>query len=458
MRPAGGGAALAAACLPGPALAHASEKAVILLLPTGLYIIGAGLAVALTAVLALAAGRLPAFGARTVWDHRARLPATLPSWLSALALAGLVAGGFLGSRNPQENLLPLVLWTLVWVGLTLAVVVFGDLWRAIGPWTGPVRTFRRLLGRTGGVGLARLGYLPAVAGYLGFAWFEIVSLSPDDPAVLARVAASYWLVIFVLAVAEGEDWLAKGEALTVYFGFMARIAPLWRERRGGFVRHMAGLPGAQVLQGPPLPPSGIAFITLVLAGVSFDGLSETFWWLGRIGINPLEFPGRSAVVGVNTAGLLAAWAVAAATILGAIALGRRLGGAGSGAPSGALMLPFLPIAAGYHVAHYLVALLTQGQYVVAALDDPLGRGWHLVGLPAHWVSFGFLADRAAVTAIWQAQVAVILVAHVLAVVLSLKLSAASGPAPPARAHVPVTLLMVAYTCFGLWLLSAPSGA
>jgi hypothetical protein len=83
-------------------------------------------------------------------------------------------------------------------------------------------------GPTGSIGLARLGHWPAVAGYAGFVWFQMVSLYPDDPAVLAQVALAYWVVIFLLAVAEGEDWLDKGEFLTVLFGFIAKVAPLWR--------------------------------------------------------------------------------------------------------------------------------------------------------------------------------------------------------------------------------------
>ena len=36
-------------------------------------------------------------------------------------------------------LLPLTIWVTLWVGLTLASVIFGNLWRDIEPWTGPVR-------------------------------------------------------------------------------------------------------------------------------------------------------------------------------------------------------------------------------------------------------------------------------------------------------------------------------
>ena len=83
---------------------------------------------------------------------------------------------------------------MLWVGLSLACLFLGNLWRPLNPWTGPAATLRRRLGRTGGVGLARLGAWPAALGLLAFAWFEIVSLAPADPAVLARAALGYWLV------------------------------------------------------------------------------------------------------------------------------------------------------------------------------------------------------------------------------------------------------------------------
>ncbi|WP_413874533.1 hypothetical protein [Albidovulum sp.] len=443
--------------VPGAAHAHASERAIILTLPTGWYLAGAGVAVALTALLALLSGRLPAFAAHPLLERPAFLPRAVTSWIGAALLWALVAAGVWGTRDPLENLLPLAVWTVIWVGLTLASVIFGNLWRDIEPWTGPVRALRRLIGWRGSVGLSRLGHLPAVAGLLGFAWFEIVSLSPADPLVLARAVAAYYLLILALAVAEGEDWLPKGEFLTAYFAMISRIAPFWADYSGGRVTVMAGWPGAQVLRMGALSPSAAAFVTLLIASVSFDGLHETFWWLIRLGLNPLEFPGRSAVYGINSVALVAFWGVSAALILGAIRAGVPQGTRLS-TLAGPMVLSFLPIAAGYHVAHYFVALLTNGQYALAALDDPFGSGASLLGLPEHWVSFGFLHRRGGVMAIWTFQFAVILSAHVLAVLLGFRLAAGAGHARALRTHLPMTLLMVAYTVFGLWLLSAPTGA
>jgi len=355
---------------------------------------------------------------------------------------------------------------VIWVALPVGCMLFGNLWRAINPWTAPIRLTRQILGRTGGIGLAKLGHLPAVLGLFGFFWFYIVSMSPDDPQTLAIAAATYWTVVFALGVAEGEAWLEKGEFLTVYLGFLSKIAPFWLEIHGTSATLKLGWPGTQIVAMPPLTPSAIMFITLSLAGLTFDGLNETFWYMGLIGENPLEFTGRSAVMGINSIGLIATWGLTAATVLVALRLGPMLQAtpvmAMAGAPAHRpirpnlmpVMLSFLAIAAGYHAAHYLTTLLTAGQYVLAALNDPLFRGDDFLGLPAFYVSMGFLTDRWAMTLIWNTQFVLILGAHILAVILALRLTPAGAQA---RVHLPLTVLMVGYTVLGLWLLASPSG-
>ena len=84
------------------------------------------------------------------------------------------------------------------------------------------------------------------------------------------------------------------------------------------------------------------------------------------------------------------------------------------------------------------------------LDPPL------FGLPDHWVSFGFLATRSGTLAIWIAQFAIILAAHLLAVVLGLKIAQRFAGGDRFATHLPMTVLMIGYTVFGLWLLSSPT--
>ena len=433
--------------LPGAAFACALPPSVILTLPTGHYIVGAAVTVAVTALMGAMVQRLPQLSAVQVLERRVWLPVSVSSYLSFLCFLGLVLVGLFGARDPMHNLMTLVFWTGIWIAVPLVSMLAGNLWRAINPWTAPVRIARTLLGWTGTVGLARLGHWPAVGFYAGFVWFQLVSLSPDDPSVLATVALTYWLVIFVLAVAEGDSWLEQGEFLTVLMGYLAKVAPFWLEIDGPRARLMRGWPGAQVMRMAPLSVSAMGFITLALSALTFDGLMETFWWHGLIGENPLEPTGRSAVMGVNTFGLLAVWGLTMAAIWAVLRMGRAIGG--TRFATGPVMLSFLAIAAGYHAAHYLVTLLTAGQYTLAALNDPLFRGDAYLGLPPFYVSFGFLTDQTIMPLIYATQFAAILAAHLLAVVLSLRLVGHMRP----MAHLPMTTLMVGYTVLGLWLLS-----
>lgn len=432
--------------MPGVVLACALPPSVILTLPTFHYILAAALTVAATALFMFGAGQgyVPQFWAKLIWPGRRLLSPVLTSYFGFAALLVLLVIGWLGPRDPMHNLLTLVFWTGVWVALPLASMIFGDLWGRINPWTGPVRITRRALGWQGSIGLKALGAWPAVLGLAAFSWFQMIWLYPDDPAVLAALGAGWWLVIFILSLAEGEDWIHEGEFLTLLFGMIAKISPLWRSDQGV----MLGWPGSQLARARGLSLSRAVFVTLVLASLTFDGLHKTFFWHALIGENPLEPGGRSAVVLVNSAGFLAVWVLTMGLLYALLGFGRIK------AQSGPIMLSFLAIAAGYHAAHYLVMLLTAGQYTLAALNDPFLQGDSYLALPPFYVSFGFLTDRGGMSLIYAAQFFAILGAHLLALILSQPMRPAGpGRWQQVRDHLPITVFMVAYTVLGLWLIS-----
>ena len=47
--------------------------------------------------------------------------------------------GFVGSRDPLANPLPLFVWTVWWIGFTYLHAAFGNLWAHVNPWTGLYR-------------------------------------------------------------------------------------------------------------------------------------------------------------------------------------------------------------------------------------------------------------------------------------------------------------------------------
>lgn len=458
----------------GPAVAHTGERGFVLLLPTQYYIAGGTFAVAASFLVLFF---VPDSFARRIAAWRLgltalpRLPSSLPSGIMFMLLGLLLAAGLAGSRDPLGNPLPLVVWTLWWIGLTLLQAILGDLWAVLNPWIAPYRLLRRLDGRSATADPpplrypAWLGYWPAVAGLLAFAWFELVDPAPDDPARLAVAVIVYSAGTLVGMLLFGERvWLARAECFSVFFGFVARLAPIRLlppdPAAPGRRRLVLGFPGAGLAEAEPLPLSGVAFVLLTLATVSFDGLDRTFWYLGLHGINPLEFPGRTVLMAQNSLGLLAMWGALAGAYGLAVALGRRLAAGGLGLPAlaGGLVLSILPISIGYHFAHYLTVFLVNAQYALNALGDPFGLGWDLLGIGRIPIVVSFLADLAAVSVIWKLQAAAVVAGHILAVCLAhfFALDRLGSGRSAILSQLPLALLMVGYTLFGLWLLATPT--
>ncbi|MCB1359447.1 MAG: hypothetical protein KDK53_24030, partial [Maritimibacter sp.] len=288
--------------LPGAASAHASEGGFVLLLPTGAYITAGSISVAATVLLlAFLPDRWLAALFRPVTLFRPRRGAlrTATSCAAFLLAMVLLWAGIAGPRDPLANPLPLTVWTLFWVAFILLTGLLGNLWPWLNPWSGPLALIRS-------TGLTAPWHLPhrtapwlALAGFLAFACFLLADPAPADPARLARAAGLYWLAVMAGGLAFGPRFLWRAEAFSVLFRAYGRLALFGRSRG----RLALGLPGWQILRAP-VPSAGFATMMVVLLGTgSFDGLNETFRWLAFLGINPLEFPGRSAVVWQNLAGL-----------------------------------------------------------------------------------------------------------------------------------------------------------
>lgn len=449
--------------LGAPATAHVSEQGLVLLLPTSHYILSGVLAVAASVILISVA---PAPWVRALFQSRALPRWALPPWasdatslISLLCLGLLLWIGMVGPRDPLTNLFVLTIWVGFWIILFGTIGLSTNLWRAINPWSG-LSAF--LFGRNAPGFLplpARLGAMPGLVLFLLFCSFYVVDPAPTDPERLAVIVLVYWVFTLAMIAAFGaNEWLARGELFSITFDLMARNGLLGREARG------IGLFGWDLLSRQPFPLS-IGLFAIVILGVgSFDGLKETFWWLGVIGVNPLEFPGRSFVMGSSALGM-AGFSLGLIAAVGSVLwLGERMArGAEPAVLLSQLMRSFaptiLPIALAYHLSHFLVTFLVDGQYLLAAIGDPLARGDNLFGLGELRVTTGFLNTMDTVQVIWLAQASIVVVGHVLAVLVShhVALGVFSTPRRAALSQIPFAAFMIAYTFFGLWLLASPRG-
>ncbi|MGQ0485732.1 MAG: hypothetical protein ACT4SY_10315 [Hyphomicrobiales bacterium] len=451
------------------ALAHGAERGFVLLLPVGYVVLGGALAIAVSfAIVALVPDGVFERG----FACKLRLgtvPGISPvplSLISAVFLCGLIVAGFIGTRDPLANPLPLTIWTVWWVGVVLLHAVLGNAWAWLNPFAGPYAILDRLSG--GRLAAHRLpfspayDYLPALLVFLPFAWFQLVAPAPHDPARLAAAVSIYSLLtLFAVCLFGPEMWLAKADPFAVFLRLVAALSPIQfrclrhSPRESGIYLR---IPGAGLADLPALPVSGALFVLLTLSSVSFDGLSNTFWWLSLAGINPLDFPGRTALIGLNTLGLIGAFIVLTLLFTAAVIAGWRLAGE-PGERShlfGRLVLSLIPISIGFHFAHYLTDLMVNGQYAALVLNDPLGRGWNLIGLREFHVTTSFLNSASGSLTIFSMQTAAIVTAHIASVAVAHLLLLGSRTRRTIALEASLAILMVAYTAFGLWLLLAPS--
>jgi hypothetical protein len=120
-------------------------------------------------------------------------------------------------------------------------------------------------------------------------------------------------------------------------------------------------------------------------------------------------------------------------------------------------LPLVPIACGYHFAHYLPVFLVDVQYGIRAASDPFSRGWDLLGTRDLAVVTSFLSDPAWIYPIWHSQVVIIVAAHMTGVLIAHALALPlADPSRAAVGQLPMLVLMIGYTLLGLWLLSTPA--
>jgi hypothetical protein len=470
-------AAIAGACaLAAPAHAHGFGQRYDLPLPLSLYLFGTAAAVVLSFVIVgLFARHAPGARGYPRIDLSAypfgRLIAH-PVLVRSLQLTsvGLFAvtliAGFCGSENPYQNIAPTLVWIIWWVGLAVFSAFVGDLWALVNPWRTIFDWADRLYrtSRDGSLGSRLpypevLGVWPAVVLLLAVSWTELVFPSPAVPANIAWMALFYSLLTWTgMAVFGSEAWVKHGEVFSVFFGVFARFAPTEPSVPGpSGGRGLALRPfGAGLLANEPASVSMVAFVLLVLSSVLYDGLLTTPEWAaverGLVGLLPGSVEAASIIV--RTISLVAFWAlflgayVAVSGIMSMVAMARS---PRDMAQSFAFTL--VPIAIAYHLAHYLVYLLTQGQYIVPLASDPFGYGWNLFGTDGYRVDIAVVGARFA----WYAAVTSIVLGHIAAVYLAdvraHQILAVRRAA--LRSQVPLTALMVVYTFVSLSILAEP---
>jgi hypothetical protein len=395
-----------------------------------------------------------------------RMPAALAHLASLLGVGvfGLVLySGFAGTNVSSANFSVTFIYVIFWVGLPVASVLFGDIFAAMNPWLSCARAIRWAARRIAPRGSARaplsyperLGVWPAVACLIGFAWLELVYVQRDQPSTLAVLSLAYFIVMLTgMAVFGIEVWEERADGFGVYFRLLSRMSVLCSDEQGAVYRRLplSGLPGMPLYRGT------VALVCTVIGTTTFDGFSNGGLW--RNSEPHLESFFESLSFGQTPSQELA-YSVGLIACVALVAGIYRLGIAGVRSVSARYDTPYLthafahtlvPIGFAYVVAHYFSLLLWQGQAIIYLASDPLGSGANVLGTSSYQINYTIISFAA----IWYVQVAALVVGHVggLALAHDRALAIYRDPREAIRSQYWMLTVMVGFTSFGLWLLSA----
>jgi hypothetical protein len=363
-------------------------------------------------------------------------------------LAVTAYAGLAGTDNQRDNIAPWMVYVAFWVGVPCASLLLGDVWRLLSPWRALGRAGGRLAARLGGGEMpapleypARLGRWPAAAGVVAFGICELCWGTAQEPAPLTVLMLVYVVAMLVGMTLYGvEPWSRNADAFGVYFGMFAALAPL--VRRDGVLYARPPVVGAVEIDGRV---AGTAAVLLAGIGTTaFDGAAEGPLFNDALPelqdfFTGIGFSQGTALELGFTTGLLVTLALMAMIWLVA-RQGPRLAHS------------LAPILAAYVVAHYFSLLAYNGQDLPRLASDPLGDGSDIFGTADAAIDYGVVSA----TAIWYVQVAALVLGHVAALVLAhdRELVVHRSARAAARSQIVMLVLMVAFTCLGLWLLSA----
>lgn len=360
--------------------------------------------------------------------------------VSVAVLHVVIVAGLIGIPEPTANFAILFVWSGWWAGYTATVYLLGNSWPLVNPW----QAMAKLLPRTGVWSYPeRLGPWPSVAGLLTLVYLEVVTPVGSDPQLLAGLIIAYTAVTLLGVVAIGEtEWFEQVDPITRVFRMYGAVAPVQRTATGLGVRVPTG-----ALTDVDAPPAGeTRFVIALLWVTTFDGLVSTPAWATVV--EPVVEVGVPALV-VYAVGMILGFGLFAGVYRLAAAKARNAAGSFIAVREiGAWLIPsLLPIAAAYHLAHFLGYFVSLLPALVAAAQAPFAgpATISVAVLPGWWAVL---------------QLGIVLLGHLFAVWVahSLALELFPGRLRAIRSQAPFVVAMILYTVTSMWIIVQPSSA
>ncbi len=357
--------------------------------------------------------------------------------IGVLVLIGIVAAGWYGPSSARNNIAIMFVWVGWWAAYTMSVYVIGNTWPAVNPW----RTIGNILPSFDIQYPKRLGAWPSVVGLLALIWLEVLSPLSDQPKMLSDIIVIYTGITLAGTVVFGtEQWLSWVDPVARIFRYYGRVAVL-RRTDSGFSFQLPGMRLTETRYVTGIDE--VAFIVAILWVTMYDGLVSTPLWANVEGAVIRTGVPRHLIYLVALVGGFSLF-------LGLYLLGARLAHdtADTYLTPAAIARKFapalLPIAVGYHLAHYLDYFLRLSPTLLGLLSSPLDPPTAMILVLPPW---------------WSAvNMAFILIGHLLAVWVAHATAYDLFPSrmQAIRSQYPLVAVMILFTMTSMWVVSQPT--
>ncbi len=455
------------ALLPMHVLAHAFDDRYDLPMPLGYFMWGSA------AIVFLTFGYLVVSRKRSVtqalnqtrfiyFNHLARSAVFILRVTVYLLFLLTIFSGLWGTQDSLMNISPTMIWIVAWVGLSLAVSLFGNFWPFIDPWYTTYRLASRLLPSAMGIQFNNLSISypvalaawPAVGFFLGITWIEVVYPQAAVPYKLSMILI-YWSVFYLIGIFSfgPVQWRKHVDMLSIYFDFLGRIS-IFELQFEPMAMRFRSL-GQGLLFIPHLNMSKISFILAMLSSVLFDGLMGGDLWflIQKKLLLMFSFTGTYAEYIVGTIGLMGLWlffvliyylvCLWSAHIAGVSVQQIMMNYAGT----------LIPIAIAYVIAHNASHFVQKMQMLIPLASDPMGWHWNLFNTVDYRIEIGLIDAQYA----WYIALCAIVTGHMISIVLAhqVALKQFSSISRVLIASLPMAVLMIFYTAFSLSVIAEP---
>jgi hypothetical protein len=384
--------------------------------------------------------------------------------LSVVFFFVVLGACFWGNANPLQNLAPNFIWMTWWLGLSLFISIFGNVWPVLNPWLNIYQFLQQIFSRP----QPKVVSIPtpifpwnglffATLFLFVWSWLEVVYPVAFVPYRIGYLILIWSCISFVGMFLIGKNrWLQQIDFFSIYFLYLGKFSLFTYSPSQNTLLLRPWGTGLIKLNSEQSSSGQSGFIIAMLTTVLFDGLHGNQMWL--VFEQPFEklIPKSMDINGywIGTVGLLLTWCLFFLVYQLSCFISKKICPtvnvkhlANDLAPS------LIPIAIAYLIAHNFSSFMIQVQNIIFLISDPFNLGWDLF----HTANFRPNIALIDASFTWYLALSAIVIGHILAILIChlIIMQKTTSKKEVFYLSFPMTITMIILTMMSLIIIAEP---